>query len=104
MTPLMCGILNMAGTSGSVITPLIIGPYMERRPSILLWISLIYSVLCVGLVIGMEVMLKNKQQGCANNKKTEPSRDRRGSSAQHEPIQCWQNCKKDSVGPKSIEN
>ncbi len=69
MSPLTCGILNMAGTSGSVITPLIIGPYMETHPTILMVVSLLYTALCTVLVVAMDLLMRFKGKIDYGNKK-----------------------------------
>lgn len=62
MNALICGILNMSGTSGSVITPLIIGPYIDELPIILLYSSLVSTLGCLTILTIIYVLLRLKNR------------------------------------------
>ena len=60
MTPLICGVMNMFGTGGSVVWPVIVGPYMEHKPQILLYAALVCTVSCVVIFFLQTLMLRFK--------------------------------------------
>ena len=60
MNTLICGILNMAGTSGSVIMPLVIGSHLDTVPMSLIYACLTCSTVCLAIYIVMHILLMNK--------------------------------------------
>ena len=57
MSSMICGILNMSGTMGSVITPLVLAKYIESYPVILIWASLVSAAVCVLLLVIIQITL-----------------------------------------------
>lgn len=57
MSSMTCGILNMSGTMGSVITPLILAKYIESYPVILIWASLVSAAVCAVLLVVIQITL-----------------------------------------------
>lgn len=47
ITPLICGILNMTGTMGSVFMPLVIGHHLDDTPMALMFACLACAATCL---------------------------------------------------------
>jgi len=60
MNALICGILNMCGTMGSVILPLVVGKHLDQTPMVLMYACVTCAGVCLILYAIMHVALKNK--------------------------------------------
>jgi len=60
MNPLICGLLNMSGTLGSVFMPLVVGPFLEDVPMVLMYACIVSAFICIILYVTMHILLRNK--------------------------------------------
>lgn len=60
ITPLICGILNMTGTMGSVFMPLVIGHHLDEFPMALMFACLTCAVICLLIYGTVHALICNK--------------------------------------------
>jgi nitrate/nitrite transporter NarK len=62
MNSMICGILNMSGTLGSVIIPLVMAQHIEKYPIILVYASLVCSITCLIILVVIHISIALRQR------------------------------------------